>query len=171
MKWAFFVKDYASMEELRSHYRELCFLYHPDKHPEDKAKYTALFQKMANEYDEFLKDFIPGENRKESKKSEQYRREYNFDSESALGKVIADLMQYPGLVIEICGSWIWLTGDTFRHKDNIKKMGFRWQDKKKSWYFAGYDFKPKKSKIMDMDHIRQRYGSLEIETGEPLLIN
>ncbi|MBS0350771.1 MAG: hypothetical protein JSR33_06240, partial [Proteobacteria bacterium] len=34
------------------------------------------------------------------------------------------------LEIEICGAWIWLSGDTRPHKELLKQNGFRWAPKK-----------------------------------------
>ena len=162
MKWAFFNQTYATMDALRQHYRKLCLDLHPDKHPEDTAKFTEIFKAMSNEYQDYLVDFIPGQNAKQS----AGQQPFTVDAESDLAAVIADLMKYPGLIIEICGSWVWLTGKTYDYKGQIKNLGFRWQHKKQSWYFAGYEFKPHRTKLMSMEHIRSKYGSMTLETEQ-----
>ena len=40
-----------------------------------------------------------------------------------------------GLEIEICGSWIWVGGDTRPHKDVLKLAGYKWAPVKKLWHF------------------------------------
>lgn len=157
------------MDELRSHYRELCLKFHPDKHSDNKEKWNQVFAEMYSEYEMFLGFFIPGENQRQERKEKSSgtkAQTFDFESETDIAKMVQDLMQYSGLIIEICGSWLWLTGETYRWRIEIKGLGFRWQDKKKAWYFAGYEFTPHKAKIMDMKHIRARYGSFEIETGQ-----
>ena len=163
MNWTYFNQNYATMNALREHYRRLCMELHPDKHQDNPEHYTELFKAMRAEYETFLEGFIPGQNQQRQANNQH---DFNIDAESDLADVIADLMKYPGLIIEICGSWIWLTGNTYSVKGNLKNLGFRWQHKKQSWYFAGYDFKPKKSKIMSMDHIRNKYGSMTLETEQ-----
>ena len=40
-----------------------------------------------------------------------------------------------GLDIEICGAWVWVDGETYRHRAPLKQAGFRFASKKKRWYF------------------------------------
>ena len=39
------------------------------------------------------------------------------------------------LDIEVCGCWVWVSGDTKTHKNALKSAGFLWAPKKKMWYF------------------------------------
>lgn len=34
-------------------------------------------------------------------------------------------------------AWFWLSGNTFSHRDLLKRYGCRWSKKRKSWYFIG----------------------------------
>ncbi len=136
MNWTFFTRQYLSMDELRKHYREMCLQYHPDKNLDNVEKFTEIFKQLLNEYDLFLEYFIPGENRKQERANSNTR--YSYETESELGRKVADMMRYSGLIIEICGSWIWLSGNTFRWKDQIKQSGFRFQGKKKIGQIAFY---------------------------------
>lgn len=170
MKWLYFNKQYSTIQDVRSHFREYCIEFHPDKHLENKELWTNKFQAMYTEYEKFLIIFIPSENEKERKEKGDNAKAYDLDSEGDLANTIADLMKYAGLIIEICGSWLWLTGNTYSIKDDIKNLGFRWQGKKQSWYFAGYEFEPHRAKTMTMEHIRNKYGSKTIETEEANVI-
>ena len=163
MQWRYFQGEFDSMVTLRAFFHKLCLELHPDKHPNEAEKYKALFQDMMNEYEEFLLYFIPGQNQAQrDKKSPEFTQE----AETDLAQVIADLMKFSALVIEICGSWLWVSGNTYSIKEQLKDLGFKWQHSKKLWYFAGYEFKPRKRKIMSMDHIYTRYGRTEIRTEE-----
>lgn len=157
----YFDRDFDSMEALRQYFRKLCLELHPDKHQGEEKVFEQYFKAMMNEYDEFLKSFIPGENRKRKKENQ-----VNFDAESELGKVIASLIRLSGLTIEICGSWLWIGGNTFQYREVLKTKGCKWQPKKKLWYFAGYEFIPKRTKIQDMNTIRVKYGSIMMESEE-----
>jgi hypothetical protein len=64
-----------------------------------------------------------------------------------------------GLDVELIGLWVWVSGDTKTHKEELKAQGFKWAPKKdgQPWYFAGvpsFNRKPQ-----DLDTIRANYGS------------
>jgi len=66
----------------------------------------------------------------------------------------------PGIKIELCGLWLWVTGDTRPVKAQLKEAGFKWAHKKKQWYFPGVRSIGRGGK--DMGYIRAKYGSEEI---------
>jgi len=45
------------------------------------------------------------------------------------------------ITIEICGSWIWLSGDTRKYRKQFKETGFFYTYKKKMWYWRPSDYK------------------------------
>lgn len=64
-----------------------------------------------------------------------------------------------GLEIEICGSWVWVRGNTREHKEALKAAGYRWSNAKEAWYFSP-DGKRRFSRgSWDMAQIRNVYGS------------
>lgn len=65
----------------------------------------------------------------------------------------------PALVIEICGSWVWVTGETREHKDTLKESGFKWAAKKKAWYFRPEEFSSRSKGTKSLEEIRAKYGS------------
>lgn len=36
-------------------------------------------------------------------------------------------------------AWFWLTGDTYPHRELLKRAGCRWSNKRKAWYFVGWE--------------------------------
>ena len=38
--------------------------------------------------------------------------------------------------IDIIGSWIWISGETYPIKDELKKLGFKWSKGKSKWFFT-----------------------------------
>lgn len=75
-----------------------------------------------------------------------------------------------GAEVELCGSWLRITGDTHNHKDALKTVGCRWCNTKKmwSWHHAepGAKFYRGKRTVQE---IRGKYGSQRIGgTGEVL---
>ena len=71
------------------------------------------------------------------------------------------------LTIEICGAWVWVSGDTKNHKDALKSSGFKWAPKKKMWYFRPSDAKKSRSfGKFSINEIRDKYGSVSVMGGQ-----
>ena len=58
--------------------------------------------------------------------------------------------------------WVWVGGETKKHKDALKAAGYKWAIKKVKWYFAGVPAGGFRQ--FDMDEIRERYGSQRVMT-------
>ena len=74
--------------------------------------------------------------------------------------IINALCKIPGLIVELCGCWLWISGDTRPHKEELKAAGCRWSSSKKMWYWRHQEdgahwSRGKKS----MGEIRMKYGS------------
>lgn len=139
----------STIEELKKAYRKLAFKHHPDRGGDEEimkainAEYEALFKKL-NVADE----------KGESK--------YNLDD--GFREMINKIINLEGLEIEICGLWVWVSGNTKEHKETLKESGFFWASKKKMWYWRPEEAKVRRSSgIKDMDYIRNMYGSETIK--------
>lgn len=65
-----------------------------------------------------------------------------------------------GLEVEICGSWIWVSGDTRTHKETLKSAGFRWAPVKKKWHWAAKRSFSRGN--YSMEQIREHHGSFTV---------
>ena len=63
------------------------------------------------------------------------------------------------LRLEVCGKWLWIRGDTRPHRDFLKKLRCRYSPGKKCWYWRPGKFKSINTDPLDMDEIRNLYGS------------
>jgi hypothetical protein len=88
--------------------------------------------------------------------------EVNSDFGDMLNAAITAVIGLGGVNIEVCGAWIWLSGDTKRHKDAIKAAGYWWACKKSAWYFRPPDHKSRNKGDWDLDKIRDTYGSVNV---------
>ena len=79
-------------------------------------------------------------------------------------KIINTLVCCEGLVINLCGTWLWVTGNTFIHKDKIKGLGFRYASKKKAWYWHSPEDSCKSRKNLSLDEIKNKYGCQSFST-------
>lgn len=72
-----------------------------------------------------------------------------------------------GVIIEVCGYWVWLTGNTFAHHAKIKALGFKFSGAKKAWYWSPtLNQSAYRRGSRSMKGIRKEYGSRIVETEE-----
>jgi len=144
-------------ETVKAAYRRAAMKYHPDRNPAG-----LVMMKAVNAAREALADF------RGTLSHEPEAMNYGGD----LNDAITFLLHCVGLDLEICGAWLWVTGDTKTHKDTIKQFEseagnkFRWHSKKLAWYFAPNDYRGfRRTKgATPMDDIRERYGSAHVQT-------
>jgi len=76
-------------------------------------------------------------------------------------KVIEQITNLAGVVIEVVGHWIWVTGNTYPVKHQLKEAGLFFAPKKLAWYYRAEEYKTKGGK-KTLDEIREKYGSEKI---------
>ena len=76
-----------------------------------------------------------------------------------MDEVIEKLKDIKDLDLEICGSWLWVSGKTKDNKDLLKSLGLFYAPKKQQWYFRPAGYKSRRHKPVSMDRIRDTYGS------------
>lgn len=74
------------------------------------------------------------------------------------------------LELEICGDWIWIRGNTYQIKDQLKALGCYWANKKKAWYWRPADYVKVSKKEWSMEKIRFRFGSESFGSKERVLL-
>lgn len=146
MKTNYF-KGVASLDDLKIEYKKLCKLHHPDLGGD-----TATMQAINAEYDYLLKTgcFDLGGS--------------TVEIEEAIRKVVEATIVLQGLQVELCGRWVWFTGETFQWREQLKALGCFFASKKKAWYWRPEDeAKQGKHKTLELDQIRTKYGSQVFE--------
>lgn len=141
----------SSNELIKIGYRRACSMYHPDRNPAGLE-----MMKLINAAYDVLRDY-DGSNLDDS--TINYSEEINLaDHINEALNAIINL----GLNIEVCGMWIWVSGDTRPYKEVLKAAGYKWASKKLMWYFAGVKTKGSKGK-WDINKIRKSHGSVSIK--------
>lgn len=74
-------------------------------------------------------------------------------------QALRELNKVPGLRVELCGSWVWVDGDTVKHKAMLKARGLFWSPSKKMWFFKGNASRNTSGKRWSIDEIRNFHGS------------
>jgi hypothetical protein len=60
------------------------------------------------------------------------------------------------------GTWVWVFGDTYPHREDLKRAGFRYQHNKNMWYLKPAGSAPYHKTHTPMAAIRAKYGSSRI---------
>jgi hypothetical protein len=142
----------ATLEELKKQYRELCRAHHPDLGGNEET------MKLINiEYERLVRSGAYAE--------EMSRTGSDEDIEAAFREVLEKLTVLSGLVLEICGSWLWVTGNTYQHKESLKSNGFKFASKKLAWFWRPDEAKSRNRKPLSLEEIRERHGSKVIHSN------
>ena len=154
-----YFNDFMGIEELRRLFRQYCLELHPDKGGKHED-----FIEMREEYETVLK--IAANSEAKMAQAENREPNFNFANESGLAEMVERLMRVPGIIIELCGSWLWLGGNTFPVHEQLKAFGFRYSRKKKKWYYSPYMGDKKRRGRYTMEKIRDKFGSTVIESDK-----
>lgn len=69
------------------------------------------------------------------------------------------------LTIEIRGSWLWITGDTYPVREQLKGLGCRWSTGQHSWYWTVEEFTKARYKRKSKEEQRNLYGYSFVSGG------
>lgn len=139
-----------TLEELKQAYRRLAMANHPDK-----GGSVEVMQEINKEYEEA---FAKVKNIHTNSTGEEYTKETNEAPEEFIN-IINELVKMHGVIIEIIGSFLWLSGNTKEYKDQIKKLGFKWSNNKLMWYKSPEGYRKFSKKDYSINDIREMFGS------------
>lgn len=168
-----YFKDLSSMEAVKKQYRKLAMQYHPDRNKE--ANSEEIFKIINNEYEEAIEIAKINETKKaKTKKEEDFIKSQYMNSRDFREK-IDKLIKLDNIVIEICGTWLYISGKgTYENKEYLKEeFGAFWSKSKKCWCISpqGKNFKKTYGyKGRNMNNIRNTYGSTKIKSEGTLCI-
>jgi len=156
----------TTLDQLKAEYRRLCLIYHPDT-GSDTAN-TATMAAINAEHDRVFEQLKAEHNRKAAQDTTGRTRP-TTETPAEFRDIVAALLKLDGLTVELCGSWLWIGGDTRTHKDALKAAGCSWAPKKQLWSWHHKEdgspfFRGKRS----MAEIRYKYGSQTFTAGADL---
>ena len=137
-------------EDVKRQYRENAKRYHPDLggDPED-------FMAMRIEYERLWEQY---KNIHRNAEGKTYEKE-STETPEDFAYIIDTLVRLKSVHVEICGNWIWCSGNTMTHKDTLTRLGFKWAYKKKAWYFHSEPYRKRSRRELTLDEIRDMFGS------------
>ncbi len=149
-----YFQNITTLEELKKAYHRLALKYHPDCGGD-----TEIMKAINQEHDELFNELKARVNAKADELHQTTEAPEEFRD------IIDLLLRMRGLSVELCGSWLWIGGDTLAHKDKLKAAGCRWAPKKGLWSWHHVEdtrtyYRGKRT----MNEIRGRYGSRAFTT-------
>lgn len=162
-----YFNNVSDLSELRKQYKELLKKHHPDNGgnvadmQEINAEYDSLFKELKDKHDNKAAD---------SNQTSYDANMYDWENDKELREVLEKIINFDGIEILICGQWIWVSGNTFQHKKELKEIGFKWASQKKMWHWHSEMFRKKSRKSLSMDDIKSYYGSTEIKPTQRKLL-
>jgi hypothetical protein len=145
----------VTQELIKTAYRRASSKYHPDKGgSEEMMKAVNQAYEALKNYDGYSVD-----------SGEQSQKNSYSD---ALNDAINAILNLEGIEIEVCGAWVWLTGETKKHAKALGKhgAGFFYASKKQAWYFRPNDWKSVSRGSFSLEDIRNRHGSQSVTTKQ-----
>ncbi len=163
-----------TLEQLRRQYKELIRKYHPD----NVNGSTEATQDINSEYDKLFKVLKDNHESKSTDKTanstaytqSEYSNMYDKQNDKALREILQKIINFDGIEIELVGSWLWISGNTFKYKKDLKELGFKWASQKKMWYWKSEAYHKKSNKSLSMEDIRSYYGSTKVYTDSRVLL-
>lgn len=145
-----YFENCTTLDEAKKQYRKLAIELHPDTSKRDSAK---EFIEMQSQFEKF------------KPKTEKFKGEEESHNAQFFMTIIDDLMKIALIEFELCGSFIWISGNTKAAKEEIKAVKnelFKpamWHSKKLMWFFSPSNYKRTGGKELSIEEIRNKYGS------------
>ena len=158
-----YFKDVNTLEELRKQYKNLLKKYHPDNGGSEEVtkeintEYEQLFKILKDRHDTRQQDNTSGN------ESEYSKNMYDWENDKAIREMLEKIINFKDIDIEIIGAWLWVSGNTYNYRKQLKELSFKYASKKKTWYFHTDTFRKTSHKKLSMDDIRNYYGTTKVQ--------
>jgi len=149
-----YFENVRTLDELRKQYRNLAFQHHPDRGGE-----TAVMQAINDQYEKLSKKLING-NEFFTEERKEWEHQVSEELKQKLDKVIF----LPNITIELIGSWIWITGNTYSIRATLKEENFKFSSPKSAWYWHAGEYIKRSGISLSMEELKDLWGYQNIET-------
>ena len=143
-----------TLNELKHEYRQQALHHHPDCGGSDEAMkkinadYTARFEELKKAHNAAAAQDHSGKTKPTTEAPEEFIT------------IISQLLKLDGITVELCGCWLWISGETKKHREALKSAGCQWAPKKGLWsWHHEEDTRHYYRGSQPMNKIRMKYGS------------
>lgn len=151
MKLNYFI-NCNSIDDAKQLYKKLAKEHHPDKGGD-----VEIMKLINNEYDFFCKKFSFNSDKSNDESND------DFEMSQIFKDAIKNIIHLDDLIIELVGSWIWVTGNTKKHKETLKASKFIYAKNKEAWFFRTDENKRPNKNPMDLEEIKAKYGTSDFK--------
>jgi hypothetical protein len=148
----------TNVNQIKQEYRKLALQHHPDRGGD-----TSTMQRVNALYQKALEQCNGQTSKGSDNKDHTYY--YNQEIEQAIMDKIAEILsrKMKGVELELVGTWLWVGGETYQHKDILgKELKMRYSRRHKKWSWHNGPKYSRKSKL-SYDEIRTFYGAKSFE--------
>jgi hypothetical protein len=146
----FDIKGLTDIDSLKKSYFKLAKVYHPDA-----GGTKEQFQRLQKEYDGLFKTIMSGSNLSANDIANEIELDEN------LRQAVDAIIGISSLNVELIGKWIWVSGNTYPIRNELKNAGFMFAPVKKMWYYKGIESAGRGK--LTIDQIRKKYGTQAIQ--------
>ena len=166
-----FLFSSPNLEQLKRNYIQLIKINHPDKggSVEICQMINAIFDKLQR-HPKFTKGYEQTKKAYQDENREPPKEDDYFVGKKTL-EIISTLCVIDGLNLEICGSWLWISGNTYNYRQTLKELGCIFASKKKMWCFHESEWTRKNKHKLTIDEIRNLHGSQSIKQHNTYKLN
>ena len=119
------------------------------------AEYDKLFERLKHTYES-------SDSYKEQ--TDRQKQAYDWNKDKQIRDIITVLSKFLGLEIEICGTWVYVRGNTYPYRKELKSLGLSYNKYKNCWIIHFDDYYRYHKNPVSMSYIRDKYGSVIINT-------
>lgn len=154
-----YFNNISNLEQLRAEYKRLLKQHHPDNGGTKEAT-----QEINAEYEELYKA-LKDKHDTESKTENKWSYDWNSGIDKAIREAIQKVIHLEGIQIDVVGRFVWVYGNTYPYREQLKAAELKWSAKHKKWY---KDCEPDGRKVgknkMTYQDIVSKYGCETVET-------
>ncbi|MFL1672481.1 hypothetical protein ABTW76_05400 [Paenibacillus dendritiformis] len=158
-----FFSHCKTKQEAKKVFRTLAKQYHPDKNETDT---NDIMKVIIAEYEAIIKK-LPSDaagnssGQQEGETNEAYKARISQEMQ----EIINDISHLP-IDIEVIGTWIWVSGNTYPYKAYLTAHNFKWCAKKKMYAWHAEPKRRRYGSAKEIEEIRATYGTTKVKNKE-----
>ncbi len=140
-------------KEIKDQYKKLAKLHHPDL-----GGCTEMMKQINTEYEKALTGLYQSGGKSITEIDDLLK------ADSVIRESLMKILAIGDLIVELCGEWIWVTGETQKARELLKVAGFMWASKKKAWFWRAAGKRSYNRTEWGLDEIRSKHGSTTVRS-------
>jgi curved DNA-binding protein CbpA len=154
------INNNVTVEQATKAYKKAIFKHHPDH-----GGTCESFIELQKAYELVMSSltYTGKQYNKQKSELEDIQKNYTQELINKMMSIIEALSYSDDVSLNLCGNWIWLTGNTKPIKEKLKSLKFKFSKNKSAWYW--YEGKYRRyggKEVYTLNDIAYRYGKIEV---------